>query len=129
MFNIYTKLINSSRDTGLDYYRFSPFSTMLERMFDDTIYSASRSFLIEENDDAYSLTLELPGYKQSHLDITVAEDVMTIKANKDKASFERSFTLPSGVDVDKIEAKLEDGVLSVKLPKSLNSKPRKIAIK
>lgn len=44
-------------------------------------------------------------------------------------TFSRSFTLPAIVDVEKIEAKMENGVLKMRLPKREESKPRQIEIK
>ena len=43
-------------------------------------------------------------------------------------SFRRSFTLPSGVDADKVEAKFAHGVLTLDLPKAEAAKPRRIAV-
>lgn len=129
MYKSYLKTITTGHDNSVYYSHFTPFNVMLERLFDDTIYSANRSPKITENDDSYVLELQLPGYKQSHLDITVEQDVMTVKTNKENGSFERSFTLPQGVDTERIDAKLEDGILSINLPKSLISKPRKVTVK
>ncbi|CUS94147.1 Hsp20/alpha crystallin family protein [Candidatus Kryptonium thompsonii] len=44
-------------------------------------------------------------------------------------SFSRSFALPGSVKVDKVEAKFKDGVLTIKLPKVEEAKPREIEIK
>lgn len=127
MFNTYTKLI-VPRDYSPVYSHFSSVDSLIDEIFDNAIYSANRSFSIDENDNAYVITIQLPGYKQSHLDITVEQDVMTVKATKDKSSFSRSFVLPKGVDLDKIAAKLEDGILEINLPKSLNAKARKVTV-
>lgn len=98
-------------------------------VFANEIYSASRPLHLDENDEGYVLTLELPGFKQSHLDVSLEEDVLTVLAKKDETHrYERSVTLPSDIDPDKIEAKLEDGILTVRIGKVEQAKPRKISV-
>lgn len=105
------------------------FYSVVERLLDDEFYMSLRRFDIDESDKAYTLTLELPGYKQSHLEITMEENALTVKAKREGHSYERTVTLPSDVDGNKIEAKLEDGLLVITLPKSPKAKPRTIEIK
>jgi HSP20 family protein len=100
-----------------------------------------------EGDDAYYIEVELPGVKKEDISIDVNEDVLTISGErkikdeqKDEnfykvesayGKFERSFNLPEDVDTDKIEAKTENGVLEIKIPKvqKVEKKPKKIEIK
>jgi HSP20 family protein len=97
-----------------------------------------------EKADKYVVKAELPGMKQEDVDISLIGDTLTIKGDKKSesevkekdyhfsersyGSFFRSVRLPSNVDVKKIEASFEDGVLEVFLPKSAEVKPKKIAI-
>ena len=96
---------------------------------------------------AYRVTAELPGLADKDIEVTKDGDLLTIKGEKkeereeeDKGyflsernfgSFERSLRLPEGIDDAKIEAKFENGVLTVLLPKTPEavSTPKKIAIK
>jgi HSP20 family protein len=89
---------------------------------------------ITEDDKAYRITAELPGLKEKHIDVTVSANTLTLKGEKhygkdekDKnhymsergyGSFQRSFTLPDGIDQDKIAAELSKGVLTITLPKT-----------
>ncbi len=98
----------------------------------------------EDNDFVY-VEAELPGLKLPDLEITVAaDDQLTLKGTRESAapekvewhrqergfgSFERIITLPVSVDAGKVEARLENGVLTVKLAKSPAAKPRKIPVK
>lgn len=100
-----------------------------------------------DEEKAYRITAELPGLSEKDIEVTKDGDLLTIKGEKkeereekDKGyylserhfgSIERSIRLPEGVDDTKIEAKFENGVLSVVLPKTPEavSKPKKIAIK
>lgn len=87
---------------------------------------------------------ELPGMKMDDLEIYVTGDQLTLKGKReapqiDKATwhrqergfgvFTRVVTLPIPVDADKVEAKFEHGILTIKLPKAEAAKPKKIAIK
>jgi HSP20 family protein len=102
-----------------------------------------------EKETAYEMTAELPGMDEKNIELTVADDMLTIKGEKREekeekkkdyylserrfGSFERSFRLPEGVESDKIEASFKKGVLTVTLPKTpeaqKKSKEKKITIK
>jgi HSP20 family protein len=102
---------------------------------------------IAENDKSYKITAELPGLEASNVDISVSGDMLTIKGEKRQekeeknenyylserafGSFHRSFTLPDGVDRDKISSELTKGVLTVTLPKTAEAQKhhKKIEVK
>jgi len=97
-----------------------------------------------EKEDKYVVKAELPGIKEGDVDISVVGDALTIKGERkvetevkeedyhccerSYGSFFRSIALPSNVNVDKIEASYDDGVLEVSLPKAAEVKPKKIAV-
>ncbi len=88
---------------------------------------------VTEDDKAFKVSAELPGLEHNDIDVSVSNHTLTIKGEKsyekdEKAkdrhvsergygSFQRSFSLPDGVDADKIAAELAKGVLAVTLPK------------
>ncbi|MGT2467638.1 Hsp20/alpha crystallin family protein (plasmid) [Mesorhizobium atlanticum] len=95
-----------------------------------------------EKDKEYEITAELPSIDEKNVEIELANNVLTIrgekseeKEDKDKdyylseyylserryGSFQRSFRLPVAVDADKIEASFAKGVLTVKLPKTVEA--------
>ena len=102
---------------------------------------------VAETDKAYEVTAELPGMDESNIEVKLADDVLTIKGEKKEekegnkkdyyvserryGSFQRSFTVPAGVDSSKIEANFKNGVLIVTLPKSAQAQKteKKIEIK
>jgi len=97
--------------------------------------SAIAADLYEDNDNYYA-RVELPGVKKKEVDVSLDERLLTIgyerKSEGDSAeslSGHRSLTVPEGVDADKVSAKLEDGVLTVTLPKAEQVKPREIKVK
>jgi len=93
---------------------------------------------IAEKDNAYEITAELPGMDEKDIEVKYAGGMLTIKGEKEEAkeekqkdyhlterrygSFQRSFSVPDGVDADKLEADFSKGVLTVTLPKSPEAK-------
>ena len=98
-----------------------------------------------EDDDFVYAEAELPGLKLPDLEITAtADNQLTLKGKRQPAapqkvewhrhernfeSFERTIDLPVSVDAGKVDARLENGVLTIKMAKSLAAKPRKIPVK
>jgi HSP20 family protein len=129
-----------------------------DRIFDDLTKDlvpnnqrAEGAFLpsinVAEDEDAYHVEAELPGLQEKDVDVSLANDTLTISGERkqeseEKAkkyvrresvygSFQRQISLPSEIESDKIEASFKNGVLSVTLPKSKRAKEevRKIAVK
>ncbi|MBI4548049.1 MAG: Hsp20/alpha crystallin family protein [Ignavibacteriae bacterium] len=100
---------------------------------------------IAEQENDYVVKVDLPGVNKSDVKITVQNDVLTIRGEKKQekekkgenyhrversyGSFQRSFTLPSSVMSDKIEASYDNGVLTITLPKVEEAKPKEIEVK
>jgi HSP20 family protein len=100
---------------------------------------------IWENADFVFAEAELPGLKLPDLEITVtANNQLTLKGKREPVtpekvewhrqergfgSFERTIELPVIVDAGKVEARLENGVLTIKMAKSPAAKPKKIPVK
>jgi HSP20 family protein len=99
-----------------------------------------------EDDKAYTVTAELPGIEEKDIDVTVSGGMLTIKGEKKKereeknknyylsersyGSFQRAFSLPEGIDQNKIAANFAKGVLTVTLPKNAEAqKSQKIEVK
>ena len=95
---------------------------------------------VRDEEDAFVLTSLVPGLKADDLTINILEDVVTvegeIKQDENEyllrelpsGSFRRSLRLPAPVDADKTEAKIADGVLTLRLPKAESARPKKIKI-
>ena len=98
-----------------------------------------------EDRDAIRIVAEIPGVKSKDVEISLENNLLTIRGekkqeNRDESGqvhryertygvFERTFALPSTVNVDKIEARYDDGVLTVTLPKVEQAHPRQIKVK
>jgi HSP20 family protein len=95
--------------------------------------------------DEVVLRADLPGLEQKDIDVTVGEGVLTIRGERKEekevkeedyyccerwaGGFERSLTLPSGVDADKVKATFKNGILEVHLPKAEKAKGKTVEIK
>ena len=98
-----------------------------------------------DKDDHLMIRAELPGVESENINISLLDDVLTIKGEstkevdeeKDdyryseiaKGKYERSIKLPNKVNESKISAKFKNGILEIKLPKGEVKKPKKIQIK
>jgi HSP20 family protein len=101
---------------------------------------------VREDADHIYVEAELPGFKKDEVNITLENQTLTISAERDEkqdqgngrgqlllherrySRFLRSFTLPPAVDEQTVNAKLQDGVLTITLTKREETKPRKIAV-
>jgi HSP20 family protein len=100
---------------------------------------------VRESKDALEISTELPGIEPKEVEVSVENGVLTLKGSRqfEKAtegetyhrveraygSFERSFSLPTNVDPEKVQAVYRHGVLHLTLPKREEAKPRSISIK
>lgn len=99
---------------------------------------------IRETDDALLVQAELPGIDKKDVKVEVHDGVLTIsgerryekdvdeknvhRVERAYGSFSRSFSLPTNVDGDHVEARMQDGVLEVKLHKRESAKPKSIEV-
>ena len=122
-------LSNLNRDFNLGFHNYTPFGSLLDRIFDNVSFSAARHFDIDETEGGYSLVIDMPGYRNEDIDVTIEADHLIVKAKKDEQSYSTTVALPNNVDADKTDAKLEHGQLVITLAKNASAKRRKIAIK
>lgn len=108
-------------------------------------YKAWPSLDVAEQENAVVVRAEVPGCKPEDIEISVCNNTLTIsgekketKEEKDKGyyyaettsgNFRREITLPTDVDASKVEAKCNNGVLSITLPKAQVSKAVKVQVK
>ena len=103
---------------------------------------------VEENDKEYTVKAELPGFDENDVNLTVENHVLTLSGKVDEKNeekdkdnrkylvrerrvetFERSFSLPEGVDEENISAQFKNGLLTVTLPKTAEKSSRKLEVK
>jgi len=97
---------------------------------------------VAEETDGYVLRVEMPGVNKEGLEISLEDNELTIIGRRSlpaidgtlvhhesrRESFQRTFELDPSIDGNKIGAKIEQGILTVTLPKAEHVKPRKIAV-
>jgi HSP20 family protein len=98
---------------------------------------------VRADDEAYEITAEVPGLTAEDVKIEILEDVVTLRAEiesedveervllreRGPVSFERRLRLPDPLDVDGAEAKIENGLLKLRLPKAEEARPKTITVK
>ena len=132
------------------------FSDHINRLFDDSVFPRVRlsegsglrnwrpAVDIYDSEDKIVVKAELPGVDKKDIHIDVKDRILTISGErsyenevkeenyhrKERAygKFHRSFTLPDGLDQNKIEADYKDGVLKVAIPKPEEKKPKTITV-
>ncbi len=132
MLNRYTRATGRDIKAGDDNLGFADWSPTVD---------------IEESDQSYLIHADIPGVDKKDIDVKVENGVLSISGEKHmqkesgkegskfhrterfSGSFARSFTLPSSIDEDKVEASYKDGVLSLMIPKAEEVKPKAIDIK
>ena len=135
------------------FFSLLPDFDVFDRFFDNTWLSESDkgisswipAFDISETETEYVITGEIPGIDAKDLDITLKDEILTIKGekkhekeDKDKSyhrveryygSFSRSFRVSDKVKTDELDATYKDGVIRLTLPKREDTKPKKIEVK
>jgi HSP20 family protein len=132
-----------------------PFRGIFDYIFDDEFFSPFERFLyprfsfmppvdIKESDDEICLIAEVPGMTEKDIEVEVKDHTLIIRGEKrleekgeDKryrrfesyrGTFERAFTLPEGVDIEKIKGRLSNGILEIQIPKGEKAQTKKIPI-
>jgi len=130
---------------------FDHFTPPGSAIYDEREFSPASELMEEENH--YMLSIDIPGMKKEDIKIEVADGTLVISGErknekrnesnqiqrseaynihryeKSYGSFKRSFVLPNTINADKVEARYEDGVLELYLPKTEVAQARKIEIK
>lgn len=139
----------------LTLYR--PFTNLLRDELGDRDFSAffggssrsAQSFVpavdVVENEDAYVLKAEVPGLSPEQIDVQIENNVLSVRGERQYeneaerggyrriersyGSFVRAFVLPEGTHPDQIEAKVDNGILTVSIPKVRTAAARKVEVK
>lgn len=98
---------------------------------------------ISEEDDRVVVDAEMPGFKNDEIDVSIDNDILSIQAERSSeapkgrsylqerrfARVQRALRLPSAVDPESVDAKLEGGVLHMEMKKAQHERARKIEVK
>jgi HSP20 family protein len=140
--------------------RYNPFREMvamqgaLDKFFDETwrnwpemrVGEGSLALDVDETNDHYVVTTDLPGVEADNINVTVHDDMLTITAEIPERTIEhedtkvlmrerrygrmsRSVRLPHSVEADNVQAEYKDGTLTLHLPKAESAKVKVIPVK
>ena len=107
---------------------------------------------VKETDDAYIMEMELPGYKDKDVEISLKDRILSISSRREESaekkadskdnkapeylirerrmtSFSRKFTLPADINPEAVKASFKDGILEIDIPRRPENQPRMIEIK
>ena len=89
---------------------------------------------VEKSEKEFTLTIALPGFKKEEIQISTENNILKVYAKRNKKidwlqeEFSNSYQLEDNIDIEKITAKLEDGILNITLPFKEKTKPNTIII-
>jgi HSP20 family protein len=140
-------------DFSVAWDRLADMHEELDRVFESTFGSTVRSLGtlsrwtppvdVYQDKDQFTVVAEVPGMKKEELEISLNGDTLTIsgvRKSEEKEDdqrfrterffgrFQRSLTLPSAVNAEKVKASYKDGVLEVVFPKAEEAKPKQIEV-
>jgi HSP20 family protein len=104
----------------------------------------SPSFEVVEREDAYTFAADVPGVREQDLDVTVQDGQLIVSGSRNAderregenyylyerrfGNFTRAFKLPDNADDSRVEAHLDNGVLTIMIGKRESARPRKISL-
>ncbi len=128
-----------------DLVRWDPFREIAPITTAERLAQFDAAFEVKETKDAYAFKADVPGIKENDISINLTGNRLTVSGKREEekkqesetyfsyersyGSFTRSFTLPEGIDADKVSASLRDGVLAITVPKTPEAQPKKVSIK
>jgi HSP20 family protein len=124
--------------------RWDPFGEMLPSFKGLESATFAPDFDVKETKEAFVFTADMPGVKENELEVRLTQNRLTISGKRESekvektdqyyasersyGSFSRAFTLPEGIQSDKIQAELKSGVLTLCVPKKPEAQPKKIEV-
>lgn len=139
-------IVKSVKDIGSDIEKgVEVVANKVVDTYDNLVSHLPFSNLAKREDSSHHLEVDLPGVNKEDIDVRIEDGVLTISATRNYKNevtkdsyyvcessfgkFERRYTLPDTIDTNKIDAKFEDGRLTIELQKTKAAKPKAITIK
>lgn len=104
-------------------FDWDPFRTLFPSNF-------QQAFGIDVNrtQDGYEVEMPVPGYRPEELDVSFQDGVITVSGKSERRNFTRSLSVPDDVDEDSIQARVENGMLTILLKQHPARQPKRISI-
>ena len=108
-------------------------SSLLNDFFDDSFAIRRMNKInytddVTHDDDGATIKMKVPGFNKKSIDISVDSETLTIEGKTDDDSFVKRFSIDNKFDLDEIDAKVVDGLLTLSIPYKAEVKPRKIKV-
>jgi HSP20 family protein len=138
---------SNGHETGAPVTYSTPFGSLMENFFKDNLFSGEFSSAVpavnvSENDDRFNVELSAPGFNKEDIKVECDNNILTISGEhkledekKEKnytrrefnyGSFRRTFSLPESVNDEQIDARYENGILKISLPKKEEAKKKPV---
>lgn len=117
----------------MNKYRFYHPLEMMDRILSNDLGLVdSVDYQVNEQENSLEAEFKVPGFVQKEISLEVTDNVLLVEAksetNKWSNGFCKKYKLPENVDGSKMEAKLENGILSLRIPKKKQAISKKIAV-
>jgi len=128
-----------------DLVRWDPFREISPMQARERLAEFDAAFEVKETKEGYVFKADVPGIKENDLTVNLTGNRLTVSGKREAekrqendtyfsyersyGAFTRSFTLPDGIEGDKVQADLKEGVLTINVPKKPEAQPKKVAIK
>jgi HSP20 family protein len=135
----------------MTYYLTTPYAHRMRRMMQQLMEpewenQERQAFIpidVKAEDDAYVVTALVPGIRAEDLNIQIVNETLTIQgeiknerdenanyllSERPSGKFNRSLTMPEPLDASKVEAEVENGILTLRIPKAEEAKPKTIKV-
>jgi HSP20 family protein len=84
---------------------------------------------VQRTEKGYIVEVPVPGFRTEEINITVEESRLTVAGESERRKFTRTLVLPEEIDTDNIEAKVENGLLTLALNLNPKAQPKKVQIR
>ncbi len=120
-------LVRNERTAPSRMASWTPFRDLLG--FDPFESTRGFEYNVTRTENGYEVEVPVPGFKAENVEITFQDEIITVSGKSDRRSFTRSFIVPEEVDPEKIDARVNDGMLVLTLSQRPETQPRRIPVK
>jgi HSP20 family protein len=123
MNNLSTQSRSSLGRNGFDVLGWDPFRSLFGS------WGSNLGIEVTRTENGYDVEMPVAGFKPEEIDVTIEDGVLTASGKNEKRSFRRSIVLPDEIDTDAVEAKVENGLLTLSLKLHPKAQPKRIEVK
>ena len=107
--------------------------SLLDNFFDDSFAIRKMNYMtytddVKYNDEGATIKMKVPGFNKKSIDISVDSEYLIIEGKTADDSFTKRFSIDNKYNLDSIDAKVVDGLLTLSVPYKAEVKPRKIKV-